>query len=86
MDTYKNCKTAHTGLYKPHTIYLNDSYGIYIVYWKRDPKTINDIVSIAYDVSGNKYDIYRTKTIYGSIGFLAFPADPDKVKGFYPYL
>ena len=84
IPTYINCKTVNTGLYKPHTIYI--SSGISIVYYERDKRLYNDLVAIAIDTNNNKYEIYKTKTVYGLIGFLAFPVEPDKIKGFYPYL
>lgn len=85
MEIYKDCKTVHTGLCKPHTIYIS-SFGISIVYYERDAKLYNDLVAIAIDTNNNKYEIYKTITVYGSIGFLAFPVEPNKIKGFYPYL
>ena len=84
IPTYTNCKTVNTGLYKPHTIYI--SSGISIVYYERNKKLYNDLVAVAIDTNNNRYEIYKTNTVYGSIGFLAFPVEPDKIKGFYPYL
>ena len=82
---YTNCKTKHTGLYKPHTIYL-DSFGVSIVYYSKRNLQTNNLVAIAFDCSKNKYEIYKTQSIYGNIGFLAFPVNPEKINGIYPYL
>ena len=83
MTTYTNCKTYKTGLYKPHTI--NAGILISIIYSQRD-KILYDLVAIAFDEDNNKYEIYKTQTIYGSVGFLAFPLKPDNIPGFYPWL
>lgn len=85
MNEYTNCKTVKTGLYKPHTLYIG-SFSVSIVYWKRDNRIINELCCIAFDCDNNKYEIYKTQSIYGSIGFLAFPVNPEKIKGFFPWL
>lgn len=84
MTTYTDCKTVKTGIYKPHTIYICGSYAISIVYWK--PELHYEEIAIAIDINGNKYKICKTQSIYGSIGFLAFPLEPEKIPGFYPWL
>ena len=86
INKFIDCKTARTGLYKPHTIYLSGSFGVSIVYYARDKKMHNKKVAIATDINGNIYEVYETKSIYGNIGFLAFPKDPKKIRGFYPWL
>lgn len=86
MTTYTDCRTAHTGLYKPHTVYLGTCYPVSIVYWNKNNLPFLDMVAIAIDEKENVYEIYKTQTIYGSIGFLAFPKDPEKINGIYPYL
>ena len=84
MKTYTNCKTMHTGLYKPHTIYINSS-GISIVYYDKDNKKEKELIAIAIDNNGNKYEIYKTVNVYRNTGYLAFPVNPEQIKGFYPY-
>ena len=69
VQKFTDCKAARTGLYKPHTIYLNGSFGVSIVYYARDKKIHNDKVAIATDTNNNVYEVYKTKSIYGSIGF-----------------
>lgn len=82
---FENCKTIRTGLYKPHTIYLNQFLHISIVYYDRENANITKKIAIATDTNNNKYEIYETKSIYGNIGFLAFPVNPENIYGFYPW-
>lgn len=85
MKKFVNCKTAHTGLYKPHTIYIDNNIGISIVYYSKN--NINGKkIAIAIDKNNNSYEIFETLTVYGNIGYLAFPVHPEKINGFYPWL
>jgi len=84
MERFYNCKTVKTGLYKPHTLYL-DCMSVSIIYYKRQVFPC-DQVACATDKSGNTYKIYKTSTIYGNVGFIAIPDNPDKIKGFFPWL
>ena len=83
---YTDCKTAHTGIYKPNTICLDNSYAVSIVYWDINNLHRKNLCAIAIDTDGNRYQIHRTENIYGSIGFLAFPENAKKIKGLDPYL
>ena len=85
MYIFSECRTEHTGLYKPHTIYL-DCMKTSISYLDKKNYVAMQLIAIATDKSGNEYEIYRKQSIYGSIGFLAFPKNPDNIPGLYPYL
>ena len=84
MERFYNCKTVKTGLYKPHTLYL-DCMPISIIYYEMQVFPC-DIVASAMDTSGNTYRVYRTSTIYGNVDFVAIPDNPHKIKGFFPWL
>lgn len=85
MINYPNCATYHSGLHKPNTIYINGR-GISIIYGDKENYIKNmDFYATASDHCGNIYDIY-TEDCKTYIGILAFPRDPDKIKGFYPWL
>ena len=81
MKRYTDCGTRRTGLYKPHTIKVDLMY-ISIIYGDKD-YYIKDMrkFAIATDKNGNKYELY-----YSQKGCLAFPVNPDKITGFYPWL
>lgn len=85
MKQYTDCQTYHTGLYKPHTIQLADNIRVPIVYYDESNVKEKTLVAIATDTANNKYNVYKTVTAYGNIGYLAFPVDPDKIKGFFPW-
>lgn len=84
--TFTNCRTYNTGLYKPNTLAIeNNQRLISIVYYDR--KNVIDkmrLYAIATDEKGNKYDVY-TEEHENFTGYLAFPQDPEKIKGLYPW-
>lgn len=85
IKLYNNCKVYHTGLYKPHTIEIDNNIRISIVYYSKD-NIQGKLIAIAADNNNNQYDIYKTVNVYGNTGYLAFPVNPEKIKGFYPWL
>ena len=86
MKRYTDCRTYHTGLYKPHTIQLENGFTVSIVYYDKTGHTNNmKHFAIATDSNGNNYDIFSEKKPHYT-GYLAFPQDPDKINGFYPWL
>lgn len=79
MGKYINCNTYKTGLYKPHTIQLDNNL-VSIVYYPVEYTENPILYAAAIDKSGNEYKIYsydhKTWT-----GFLAFPNNLETVKG-----
>lgn len=81
MLYFGNCETFKTGLYKPHTIRIDSVY-VSIIYTDKQNYIQNmNLYAIATDTRENKYEIYKSKT-----GTLAFPVNPEKISGFFPWL
>ena len=84
--TFTNCRTYHTGLYKPNTLAIeNNQRLISIVYYDRKNAIEKMyLYAIATDEQGNRYDVYR-EDHDDFIGYLAFPQEPEKLRGYYPW-
>ena len=78
MQYFYNCKTYSTGLYKPHTIAIENRF-ISIVYYEFNT---NDYIlsAIAFCKNKHKYEIYKTDK-----GYLARPVNASIIKGIYPW-
>ena len=80
MKFYYDCKTYKTGLYKPHTIQVNN-VNISIIYSEKKYYVNNMVLNgIAIDSNKNSYEIYTSDN-----GNLAFPVSPDTIKELYPW-
>lgn len=84
MLYFGNCETSKTGLYKPHTIRILSNYVSIIYTNKQNYITNKELYAIAKDRNENKYEIYINSS--GKGGRLAFPINPEKISGFYPWL